>query len=771
MTIRPRLFADRLPRAWLARALAGFILSLPLALGAAHPAQAALLPQGVFDMPVQPGDSAAAVEADYLSFDARKNLISAEGDVRMVHKGVQLRADRIDYNQTTGEVLAVGNVAVKDRQDTVYEMDRLEITGGMKDAFVDSLTLTTAEGAVVTAHDVHYRKELETILTQATYSPCGLCIDDKGRRIGWRVKAARMIYDRNNASVILEQPTLELLGVPVAWLPWFWAPDPTQPRARGLRMPRVGVSATRGVQATVPFFVPAGEDIDIILEPTLMSRQGFLASGALTWRIPDWGGVIEVKASGLRQADPGAFATAKLPARDWRGAIQTAGEFTPVENWTMGWSYSAFTDNGYLTDYALSDAESSVNEVYATHLSDETYFDARIQRFNRLGDYDATDDQQQGFILPRVKGEHIAELPDDMGRVRLNGEILGVRRGVDQTALNGAAAVPYVYGYEGSKIHGMVEGAWEKQVVLPGGIAATPYLGLRLDGTTYDRGAGPLPPAYPAQNDAVLFSATPIAALDVRWPLMARNGGDSHLFEPIAQLVYRGSDVTRVGITNDDAHSFTFDTSNLFSYNRFSGIDRQETGLRANIGGHYLGSFEDGSWLDLIAGQSFHLAGVNALGVADAVQVGNSSGLGSTASYIVAGARGGFSGGLSGAAKVQIDPSAWRIARAGTGLTYAPASWFSLGVDYAYTRATPALGIDTDDHQITGSASVTPIDYYTVAGDLSWNLQTNSWSKAHIGLTYDDNFLVLGGAFEFTPSSWGFGVTMNLKGPDGEVAF
>src|SRR5690606_12342864 len=150
-------------------------------------------------------------------------------------------------------------------------------------------------------------------------------------------------------------------------------------------------------------------------------------------------------------------------------------------------------------------------------------------------------------------------------RVRINAEVLGVRRGLDQYETKGAALVPYVYGYEGSKVHGMVEGAWEKQVVLTGSIAATPYLGLRLDGATYDRSAAPLPGPYPTQPAAMLFSATPIAALDVRWPVMARNGGDSHLFEPIALIVYRGSDVTRVGITNDDAHSFAFDSSNLFS--------------------------------------------------------------------------------------------------------------------------------------------------------------------------------------------------------------
>jgi LPS-assembly protein len=479
--------------------------------------------------------------------------------------------------------------------------------------------------------------------------------------------------------------------------------------------------------------------------------------------------VIEVKASGLYQMDRSAFA-GQLGDRDWRGAIQTSGHFTPIETWSAGWSYAAFTDNAYLSDYELTDAKSSINQVYATHLSDDTYFDARIQRFNRIGNVPVTDDMQQGLILPRIEGEHVYELAPGLGRVHVNGELLGVQRGMDQTGTY--SGVPYVHGYEGTKYHAMLEGAWENQFILPGGLAATPYLGARLDAAMYDRTAAALPAPYATQADAVLFNATPIAALDVRWPLMASDGDNAHLFEPIAQVVYRGSNVTNVGITNDDAHSFVFDTSNLFSYNRFTGIDRQETGLRANIGGHYLGTFEDGSWLDLVAGQSFHLAGVNALGVSDAVQVGTATGLGAPASFIVASARGGFSGGLSGGAKVQIDPSLWRITRAGTGMRYAPGSWYSLGVDYIYIRANPALGIPLDEHEIAASATLGPFfDYYSFNGGLTWDLRTNSWMKANVGAGYDDGYLGVSGGLNFTPTSWGFGFGLQLKGPDGAMAF
>ncbi|RYE11388.1 MAG: LPS-assembly protein LptD [Hyphomicrobiales bacterium] len=754
MVFRPSIDAAFLSRTTLVRAaLTGFLLFGSTAL----PAQAALLPEGFFDMQISPGEGPAAVEADRLNYDARRDLISAEGDVLFSYQGYTIRADRLEYNQQTGDLLAIGGVVMRDPAGSVYETERIEVTGEMKEAFFDTLTLTTAQGAVITARDVRYAAELETVLTEASYSPCGLCVDEKGRRIGWQVKSARLIYDRDRASVTLEQPSLELLGIPVAWLPWFWVPDPTQPRATGLRMPSVNYSQEHGAELTVPFFVPVGEDADIILSPTLMSRQGFLARADGTWRFPGYG-QIDIKASGIYQLDPSAYAG--LPGdRNWRGAIQTAGEFTPVEDWKAGWSYSVFTDNAYLPDYALSDEDSSVNQVYATHLTDQTWIDARIQRFNRLGNFDASDDQKQGMNLPKVTASHVQDLEPGWGRLNFNGELLGVHREADHTGAG------YDWGYEGNKVHAMVEGAWENQLIAPGGLAFTPYLGLRLDGAFYDGASGLGPPP------TSLLSATPIAAMDVRWPLMGQGLGGTHLVEPIAQLVYRGSSETHVGINNDDAHSFVFDTSNLFSYNRFSGIDRQETGLRANIGGHYLGSFDDGSWLDLVAGQSFHLAGLNALGVTDQVNIGAATGLGTDASYIVASARGGFSGGLSGGAKVQVDPALWRITRAGVGVSYAPPSWFSVGMDYIYVAAVPAIGIVDDQHEIAGRAKVTMWDYWSVNGALTWDLRTNAWSSAKTGIDYDDGYLALGGSANFTPSSWGFGFNFKLKGPDGELAF
>ncbi|WP_158626117.1 LPS-assembly protein LptD [Arsenicitalea aurantiaca] len=745
--------------------LAGLGLGLAMGMASAAFAQG-LVPPGFFDR-VPPGTGGqAAIEADILSYDGRTQTISAEGGVVMVYEGYTARGDRVVYNQGSGEVRLVGNVVVLDPDGNRYEADSVEVTGGMRQAFLRSLTITTADGARITAEDVRYADALETILTEATYSPCGLCIDSKGRRIGWSVKAARIVYDRENATIALDEPQLSLLGVPVAWLPFLVLPDPSQPRLTGFRTPQIAFDEQTGASLEVPYAVALGADTDLVFSPRLMSRQGLLLGAEVVHRFAF--GEVDAKAHGVYQLDPDAFA-GELGDREWRGAIQTSGRFTPAETWTAGWTHTAFSDAGFLPDYRLSEDDYVVNEIYATHLSRDHYLDARVQDFLLLGeDVSGADQAGQGRALPVIRGASVTDLPDGWGQLRLNGRLLAVDRSADHIVT--ANGVDYVLGHEGRKVHVALEGAWQNQYVVPGGVLATPYLGLRADAASYDGAGGDF-----SGSEVSLLEATPIAAIDVRWPLVARNGLDSHLLEPIAQLAYRGSATSPVGITNDDAQSFVFDDTNLFSYNRFSGFDRQETGLRATLGGRYLANFADGTWLELIGGQSFHLAGENAFAEADPALTGVGSGLAGDASYIVLGARGAPVAGTMLGAKVQLDPADARIARAGLGAAY-ERDGYAAGVDYLYRPADSALGQDEDQHEIAGRVGAPlPIDYWRATAGLAWDLSAQTWLEANAGLVYDDGYLEFGaegtitGPTHRTPDDLRYTVNFRLKSPSGDV--
>lgn len=745
---------------------------LALALVTASPATAQFLPEGFFATLPEPG-APARVEANVLSYDKSSDVISAQGRVLMQYEGYSIACDDLRYEQQTGNLNCIGNVQLVDPAGTKYTAETIEVTGGMKQAFIQSLTLTTTDGARVTANDVQYSSTLETVLNQATYTPCGECIDAKGNRIGWKVKAAKLIQNAETKTIYFEQPSLEVLGIPVAWLPWLSLPDPSSKQSNGFLLPSVNYKQVYGGRITAPYFINIGDDTQILLAPSLMSRQGFLM--AAEWQQHFDYGSFTVKASGLYQLDPGAFSG--IGNREWRGAIQSSGRFQPIADWTVGWSYSAFTDAAYFDDYDFSTADWVTNEVYATHLSSDFYADVRLQEFLKLGQYpsDFSADQaqnQQAATLPNARGAGYFDL-GDWGQVRANGNLLGVYRAED--SLQTFAGVPYVFGYEGNKTHASGELSWQNQIIAPGGVVVTPYLGLRADVTNYDNGAAGFddgPGGYPTEPaDQFLFAATPIAAVDFRWPLFATNGLDTHLLEPIAQLVYRGSDTSLVGITNDNAHSFVLDDTNIFSYDRFTGTDRQETGLRANVGARYLANFSGGQWLEIVAGQSFRLAGTNAFGVDDPVNTGVGSGLEDDASYMVLGARGSPYAGLTLGAKMQVDPDGPRVARAGVGGDYAFGP-YSVGSDYVYLPADATTGVPVDQHEVTVRGSTPlPLDYWRAIGSVSWDIAASEWLQARGELIYDDGFFLAGGfaqangATHETPNSVTFGVQFKLKAP------
>jgi len=692
-----------------------------------------LLPDGFFAAPIDPS-APTAVEAEELVFDSARNEITARGDVVLRVSGYTLSGDRLVYRRAQEEMELIGNVVVIDPAGNASRSERLNLTEGLKRVVLESMTLTGHDGSRVTADDAEFDQVLNSILTNAQYAPCGDCIGPSGQRIGWSISAARIVQNAEDNSITLEQPSLALLGVPVAWLPYLWLPDLSNDALDTIPKPSLSYSEEIGVKAELPFTVYSTRNTNVILSPTLLSRQGFLMGAEWIQRFDR--GSFRIKASGLYQFDKNAFSFADART-DWRGAIQASGEFKPVEDWTVGAAYSVFTDSAYFADYMLATQRSAVNEVYATHLSDDTYIDARIQQFNKMGENPDSVRDQQGIALPNIRIERSFALQPGAGRVDVEARLLGITRRLDRSAtVNG---VPYDYGYAGNRVHGMVQASWQNQWIA-GGAVVTPFLGLRLDAAAYD-GGSTLATAPAAET---LLGATPIAALDMRYPMAAYGNGVTHLIEPIGQIVYRGASSIAPGITNEDSQSLVFDDTNIFSYNRFSGIDRQETGLRLNLGGRYLASLMDGSYVELVGGQSFQLAGVNAFDIANQQQVGVGSGLENAASYAVVGAYGALASSLKAGGKLQLDTTSFDVARAGLGISYGRDGWSS-ALNYRYAAATPSTGNIRDMHEIGVEATVPVAEYWSASANAYWDLTAASFLQVGGGVTYNDGYLVLSG--------------------------
>ncbi len=70
---------------------------------------------------------------------------------------------------------------------------------------------------------------------------------------------------------------LEILGTPVAWLPWFVVPEDPDI----LSIPRLSYSGENGVGLAIPIYWALDPNYSVTFTPTLYSRQGFLADAEL----------------------------------------------------------------------------------------------------------------------------------------------------------------------------------------------------------------------------------------------------------------------------------------------------------------------------------------------------------------------------------------------------------------------------------------------------------------------------------------------------------
>ncbi|HYI89753.1 MAG TPA: LptA/OstA family protein, partial [Beijerinckiaceae bacterium] len=183
------------------------------------------------------GDARLLVEAKEIVYDNDRNTVSAVGNVELNYGGRTLQADRVVYDRKTGRVLAEGNARLTEANGSVVTGGRFELTDDFKNGFIDSLQVEqtivdrgTPARARFSAPRAERTEGETTTFERGTYTACEPCQNNPERPPLWRVKAARIIHSNSERTIYYENATLELAGVPVAYLPYFWTPDPTVKR-------------------------------------------------------------------------------------------------------------------------------------------------------------------------------------------------------------------------------------------------------------------------------------------------------------------------------------------------------------------------------------------------------------------------------------------------------------------------------------------------------------------------------------------------------------
>jgi LPS-assembly protein len=683
-------------------------------------------PNGMFG-PKPKIDRAAPIyiQSDSLVYDDKNNRVIAQGNVEIYYNNYILTADKIIYDRSLNKLTAEGNAQMKDPNGSITRADRFEATDDFRDAFIQSLSMVTQDDTRIAAAKATRKEGNVTEFEKGKFTPCK---NEPGNPPLWCIGASKIIHDQNAGTISYQDAQFQLFGVPVFYLPYFQHPDPSVKRQSGFLMPNYNVSSTLGASVEVPYYFALAPNYDFLFHPTYFSDRGVLWQG--DWRQKLSNGQYDVKLAAIQDE---TISSVDSQLGNWRGSLQTRGQFNLASWWKFGWDVTVESDESFRRTYHLDPILQTdrVNVAYLQGLSDRNYFAANFYQFGGLllNDNSAI---ANSYVMPVIDYNYIWGAPVVGGQLSFTGNARVMERsdGTDSD-------------------HLVVEADWKRKMIDPIGQVWTPFASLRGDVYSYANARDPVT-LKPIPDDTVLRGMA-TAGLLYSYPFVLNTASASHVIEPTAQIIVRPNTIDQTRLPDEDARSLVFDDTLLFDISRFSGYDRLETGTRANLGMQYTLQTAAGLYARFVAGQSIQVAGDNpyvnpGLDPSGVLNYNDLSGLETTRSDYVAGLYLSPFSGFSLITQGRFNEHDFSLERNDTALnaSYGP---LTSQLGYTFTRFDPLLGVVDNQQEVLGSLGLRLTDRWSVLGQMRYDIDARTRIQDVYQVKYQDECFVLSASY------------------------
>ncbi|HKY95262.1 MAG TPA: LPS assembly protein LptD [Kiloniellales bacterium] len=528
----------------------------------------------------------ALISADSVTYDEGLGIVTARGNVEISQGGRVLLADSISYNVNTDVVTASGNVALVEATGDVFFANYMEVTGDLKEGFVRDIRVLMADRSRLAANSGTRVGGNYNEFNKAVYSPCELCKEDPTRAPLWQIKARKVVWDQEEKIIRYEHVTFEFFGVPIAYTPYFEHPDPTVQRKSGFLTPTMRGNEQLGLQFEIPYFIVLSDTADMTLSPNITTKQGVVAAGEYR-QLFEKGDIRLDGSATIADYEKG---DGEVDHDRFRGHIHADGDFDYDKSFRYGFNINATTDDTYMRVYGFGSQSALVSRVYGEGFGGRSYASVNNYAFQSLRD--GVNDKELPIVLPLGRYQYIGE-PDSIGGVwRLDASLMSLFR------------------LEGRDVRRVsLAGAWEVPYTTDTGHVFNLTARMEADGywaSEFDPGE---PENITPDDEADEFAGRFFPELAVQWryPLVRRSESLQQIIEPIAQIRLAPPEWRIGGIPNEDSLDLEFDDSNLFSLNRYPGIDKIDDGPRVDYGLKWTALGDHGGYTSIFVGQSWRL--------------------------------------------------------------------------------------------------------------------------------------------------------------------
>lgn len=502
-------------------------------------------------------EEAVNLLADQVEYDENNGVVSAIGNIELVQAGRILRADKITYNLNKDNVQATGNVVLNETTGDTYFANSVTLKDKMKDGFVRGLNGVLADGSRFTAEEAEKIADLKIIMRKATYTACDPCKADPSRDPAWQIKARNVTHHKDEARISYEDATFEVVGVPVAYTPYFSHPDGTIKQKSGFLIPSIGFDSELGTSYNQEYYWNIAPEKDATFGLSVFSDEVPLVTGEYRQRFEKAQIIVEGGVTHSGRTDSIDGKDIVIDAEE-RGHLFVDGLWDINEKWRAGTELKLVSDDQYLNQYDISNDDILENTAYLERFSNRNYTNARIIKFKDVRTSDRREDQPN--VLPEIYTRFMGSPNNTLGgRWDLEASLLGLQRGSDGQDVNRASA----------------KTGWQRRHVSNVGLVNT--LDLTARGEAYDvndRDIASIQNQRRGRSSAVRGFAQ--AHLQSSYPVAKKFEKSELIVEPIASVTSGTNLSDNDDIPNEDSQDVFLDATNLFNANRFPGYDRIE---------------------------------------------------------------------------------------------------------------------------------------------------------------------------------------------------
>ncbi len=656
-------------------------------------------------------DIPVLLKADSVTFDKENGIVIATGHVELAQGERVLLADKVIYDRNTDTVTATGNVSLMEPTGEVMFAEKAVLSNKFKDGLITSFSLLMTDNSRLAAVGAKRVGGVITELRKAVFSPCKLCKDHPSRAPLWQIKGVRVIHDKTTKDIEYRDATLEMFGIPVLYMPFFFHPDPTVKRRSGFLSPSYGNSTDLGLTIKAPYYWNIAPDKDATLTPIYTSNEGPVFAGEYRQRLVN--GEYQLSGSYTKSDDTGATSNGS------RGHVRGTGNYDIDNVWRAGININRTTDDTYLRRYGFGSEPTLTTSGFVEGFRGRNYAKLSALSFQGLR---ATDDPgQTPLILPFAEYNFVGSPGIRGGRINFDASLLSLTRdeGTDSNRLS-------------------LRTGWHLPHTTPSGEIYDLSLTLQTDIYSADEvaNAGEAPGTNFSGVTGRFF---PQFMFKWRYPLIRQEEKFTQLIEPVAAIVLAPNGNNPAKIPNEDSRDVEFDDTNLFSPNRFTGVDRVEGGQRVIYGLKWGLYGAGGGATTAFLGQSFRFRTDSDFAFG--------SGLEDNLSDLVGKLQISPGPYLDFLYRFRFDPDNFRAARSEVTLAAGPPN-LRLGINYLFVGEEAGTGEFGDREEISGNLFYRLNRNWSAAADIRQDLTADGGIlSSSFGITYQDECFLINTAF------------------------